>query len=71
MIVRENYIDKIRNFINNPVIKVITGIRRAGKSYFLKQVIDLLIKKGVSKNQILYIKKELLKFDFIGNYREI
>ncbi|MCD4698493.1 MAG: ATP-binding protein [Bacteroidales bacterium] len=71
MIVRENYIDKIRNFINKPVIKVITGIRRAGKSYFMKQVINLLVEGGVSQNQILYINKELLDFDFIGNYRDL
>ena len=71
MIVRENYIDKIRNFVNKPVIKVITGIRRAGKSYFMKQVINLLAEDGISQNQILYINKELLEFDFIGNYQDL
>ena len=71
MILRKIYIDKIKNFIDKPVIKVITGIRRAGKSYLLKQVIEMLTKNNVSQNCILYINKELLEFDFIRNYKDL
>ena len=37
MIKRENYLKKIRPFYNQNLIKVITGIRRCGKSYLLNQ----------------------------------
>ncbi|MCP5054276.1 MAG: ATPase, partial [bacterium] len=42
MVTRSLYIDRIKPFIRKPVIKIITGMRRVGKSYFLKQVIRLL-----------------------------
>ena len=71
IILREAYLKKIKNFIGKPVIKVITGIRRAGKSYFINQVIDYLHTKGVSEHHILYINKELLKYDFIKDYKDL
>lgn len=70
-ILREDYLKKIENFIGKPVIKVITGIRRSGKSYFIKQVINHLQEKGISTNDILYINKELFEFDFIKNYKDL
>lgn len=70
-ILREDYLKKIEKFIGKPVIKVITGIRRSGKSYFIKQVINHLQENGVSTNDILYINKELFEFDFIKNYKDL
>lgn len=40
MIKRELYLSKIRKFIDKEEIKVIMGIRRCGKTYLLKQIID-------------------------------
>ena len=40
MIKREKYIEPIREFYNGDLIKVITGIRRCGKSVILKQILD-------------------------------
>ena len=71
MILRNNYIEKIKNYINKPVIKVVTGMRRVGKSYFIKQLINYLIQKGINEKQILYINKELLHFDFIDDYKDL
>ncbi|MGA1871263.1 MAG: ATP-binding protein [bacterium] len=68
MYVRTFYLNKIKPFINKPVIKVITGMRRVGKSYFLRQIIDLLQQQGVKEKNILYIDKEDVTFDFIQNY---
>jgi len=68
---RNNYLQKIIPFINKPVIKIITGIRRCGKSYLLKQIIEELANQKVEKNQILYVNKELVKFDFIKNYTDL
>lgn len=52
---REEYLNKIRGFYESDIIKVITGIRRCGKSFFLLSVIEDLKVKGVSKENIIYI----------------
>ncbi len=71
MIVREHYCKKIDPFVGKPVIKVISGMRRSGKSTFMKMLIDRLIESGVSKNNIIYINKELIEFDVIKNYLDL
>ncbi len=53
------------------MIKVITGIRRSGKSYFLKQIITELKERGVQDSQICFINKESLDFDHIKNYQDL
>ena len=53
---REEYLKKIRGFYKDNMIKVITGIRRCGKSYFLKSVIQELIDSGVQEKDIIYIE---------------
>lgn len=68
---RQIYIDKINPFINKPVIKVITGIRRCGKSYFIRMIIDKLKEEGVVDAKILYINKESIEFDFIDDYKKL
>ena len=40
MIIREHYLNQIRPFIDKEVIKIITGIRRSGKSTLLEQIIN-------------------------------
>lgn len=71
MYTRQKYLDKIQDYINKPVIKVITGMRRSGKSTFVKQIIDNLATDGHSAGNLLYINKELLEFDFIKDYRDL
>lgn len=71
MYTRTIYIDKIRPFIGKPVIKVITGMRRSGKSFFIKQVMECLKNEKVPETRILYINKESLEFDFIKNYQDL
>ncbi len=72
MIFRKYYLNKIEPFIGKPVIKSITGLRRVGKSTFIKQIIEYLQKeKGVKPANIIYINKESLDFDFITNYKEL
>ena len=51
---REKYLSKIRPFYDSDIVKVITGIRRAGKSSILKSIIDELITRGLS-NRIIYL----------------
>lgn len=51
---REKYL-KIRPFYDSDIIKVITGIRRCGKSFILKAIMNELIDRGIPKTQIIYI----------------
>jgi len=70
--IRKNYLKKIQPFIDKPVIKIITGMRRTGKSYFLRQIINGLIKnQQVNENHILYINKESMAFDFIKDEQDL
>ena len=48
MIKREKYMSIIRGFIDKPLIKVITGVRRCGKSMLLQLIREELIERGVS-----------------------
>jgi len=58
--------------VNKPVIKVITGMRRVGKSYLLKLIIETLgAQKSNGPDQILYINKESLDYDFIKDYKDL
>ncbi|MDO4203978.1 MAG: ATP-binding protein [Selenomonadaceae bacterium] len=58
MIKREQYIKKIRPFINTDVVKVLTGIRRCGKSVMLELIQRELLEQGVSESQILCLNFE-------------
>ena len=53
---REDYLKKIRGFYKDDMIKVITGIRRCGKSFFLKSIIQELLENGVNEKDIIYIE---------------
>lgn len=58
MIKREQYLSKIRPFINQNIIKVLTGIRRSGKSVMLELIKEELIEQGISKKQFLSVNLE-------------
>ena len=67
MIIREKYLSNIRPFYNQDLIKVITGIRRCGKSVILTQIIDELKKDGITDEQIIYINFESKEYSKIKN----
>lgn len=71
MINRELYIDELWRFKDKPFIKVITGMRRVGKSTLIDLYIQKLIETGVSKDQILKVNLELPDFFNIDNYRDL
>lgn len=53
---REKYLRKIRGFYHETeIIKVITGVRRCGKSYLMHMIIKELLDNGVSEDNILYL----------------
>lgn len=71
MIQRERYLKQITPFIDKPIIKVITGIRRCGKSTFLKLICNLLTDNGVNLKNILLINKDSLEFDSLNTYKQL
>jgi hypothetical protein len=64
MILREKYMSKICPFINQPIIKVLTGIRRSGKSVMLELIQNELIKQGMDKKYFMSINLESKKNQF-------
>jgi len=71
MIKREKYLKNIRGFYDQDLIKVITGIRRSGKSTLLKQIIDELKESGINKEKIIYINFEDIEMSFIKNEMDL
>lgn len=60
---RENYLKRIRNFYDDgSIIKVITGIRRCGKSPLLKSIIEELQEKGIPEKDIISIELDKKEF---------
>lgn len=62
MISRNTYIEKIRPFINSDLIKVLTGIRRSGKSVMLDLIKQELLASGVKENQFITFNFENMSF---------
>jgi len=59
MIQRESYLIKIRDYQDKLFIKILTGLRRVGKSVLLDQYIDELVNQGVDNEHILKLNFEL------------
>ena len=69
---RKLYTGKINHFIGSNLVKVLVGQRRSGKSYILRQLLSGLISSfGVKPENVLYINKEFLAFDFIEDYNDL
>jgi len=68
---RTIYLDRLAPFMGKPMVKVICGLRRVGKSYLLRQVMDALKDRGFRKQQILHVDKESLEYDHIRSYMDL
>ena len=62
---RENYLKMIRPYYEADLIKVITGVRRAGKSVILESIRDELFSSGIDANHIVYINLEYMDYEGI------
>ncbi len=67
---RDSYIERIKPFMRTPIVKVMVGHRRVGKSYLLYQLIELILKDESDAN-IIYINKEDIEFIDITSFREL
>lgn len=71
MIKRETYMERIRPFIGSDLIKVMTGIRRAGKSVMLELIQAELLESGVSSNQFITINFEDMRYANLLNAADL
>ena len=69
MIQRVHYMQRLKAFKDSKLIKVITGLRRCGKSTLLQLFKQDLLKSGVASSHIIDINFELMAFDHIREYR--
>ena len=67
MVKRERYLQRIRPFYDSEMVKVITGIRRCGKSTLMQQIIAEIQQRNVADDHIIYINFENYKFRKISN----
>ena len=71
MIARERYMRQIRDFMDKPVVKIITGMRRSGKSALLELTREELLKRGVPTSNIISINFESLHYEALRDFRAL
>src|SRR5665647_320822 len=71
MIQRAEYFDKLLSFKDKKLVKIVTGIRRCGKSTLLEMFRDYLLENGVDKEQIIAINFEDANFYDIDDYKKL
>lgn len=63
MIFRENYVKNIMAFTDTPFVKVLTGVRRCGKSTIMQMIMDELRKKGISDERIVSYRFDSMEYE--------
>lgn len=71
MVIRENYLNLLIDAKDTEFIKVITGVRRSGKSTLLLMYKEYLLKNNVSESEIIHINFESAMYDYIRNYKDL
>ncbi len=71
MILRSNYFQKLINAKDTEFIKVITGVRRCGKSTLLLMFKDYLLENGIKEKNIIYINFESAMYDDIKDFKDL
>ena len=68
---REMYLEQIRPYYDSDIIKVITGVRRCGKSMLLDEIKDELLGQGISSDKIIYLNLEDMDYEYIVNASDL
>lgn len=71
MIIRKEYLNKMIAAKDTEFIKVITGVRRSGKSALLMMFKEYLLNSGINEERIVYMNFESAKYDDIKNYKDL
>lgn len=68
---REMYLEQIRPYYDSDIIKVITGVRRCGKSMLLDEIKDELLEQGIASDKIIYLNLEDMDYEYIVNASDL
>lgn len=71
LIDRPEYLDRIVPFLDKPVVKVLTGMRRTGKSRLMELVRQHLLSEGIPEHAIFSLNKELMEWDSVHTYTDL
>lgn len=71
MVERKGYLDLLKKWKDDEVIKVVTGIRRCGKSTLLKMYMEFLKSQGIREDRIIFINFEELEYEHISDYKTL
>ena len=71
MLKREIYLEKIRDFYDSNLIKILVGIRRCGKSVILEQIIQELKERNIDESHIIYVNFEFIEFEQLSDYKKL
>ncbi len=71
MIKRDNYLNKMISLKDTEFIKVITGVRRSGKSTLMLMFKEYLLNNGVKKENVIHVNFESAMYDDIKNYKDL
>ncbi len=63
MIFRENYVNKIMAFTDTPFVKILTGVRRCGKSTIMQMIMDELRKRGIAEDRIISLRFDSMEYE--------
>jgi predicted AAA+ superfamily ATPase len=68
---RSAWVEKVKKFHDTGLIKVITGIRRCGKSSLMRLCVNDLLENGVPPGNVIHINFELMEYDSVRDYNEL
>ena len=71
MVYRKLYMARINRLMDQNLIKIITGVRRSGKSYILNAIKESLLNNGIKEEEIIYIDLELPKYNYMIKREEL
>ena len=71
MLIREDYLSKIRGFYDSDLVKILVGIRRCGKSVILQQIIKELKINGVKEDHIIDVNFEFIEYEELKDYKKL
>jgi len=71
MILRPAYIDRVMAYADTPFVKILSGVRRSGKSTIMKMIVDVLKARGIKDVQILQYNFDSMRYDHIKTAKQL
>jgi len=71
LIKRESYLKRLTNLIGNDDVKIITGVRRSGKTCLMKLLVEELKIRRINRDNIIYISFESSLYEDISSYKDL